>query len=317
MRIIWLVLLLLFYVPLVYLITVNWHDDKIRDIGFSILMVAGVVGLVSVWNALKEEKSYDEFIVSVVVPIKDSSKQLVHMKWKDDMFNKRYFPPFPDNFNLAYVAQEYSQAFPEEFNKDIWVTYKDVIGYNILDMFYQNFKMGWLFDQKKIESELGPTTATQKKFEQENSKTFKWEDVTKNLEPAVYKIELLRNSHSKHGITTPVGVDFKVFSNASDFIIQLNSKFSKIKISLVQQGSTKGFGRSGYYIGLSKEDYDNYYTYNYSLSIESEIKKAYSGSKESENHRIWFNTINTLLKENFDFSVYLGKLKEWKELSKQ
>lgn len=314
MRLLWLFLLFLVYTPLIYLITLNWDDDKIRDIGFSILLVAGVVGLVSVWNTLKVEPSFEEFNVSIVAPIEDVSKQLSHLKWKDDMSSKRYFPPFPDNFDLSYSAQEFNKSFPDEFKKDVWLTYRDLIGYNILDVFYKNFKLTWLTAPKKIETEFGGTTVAKNRFENVAHTNFTWKDLTKNLDPQVYKVAQLQDLHSQLGIKVPPEVVLTASSNKDEFTILIESKFSRMKIVLFQDTMLKGFGQTGYYMGLTEQDHDKYYIYSFRITIDSEIKKTFSGSRESENHRIWFSTIKSLLRENFDFEIYLKRLKEWREL---
>ena len=322
MRTLWIILVAVVYIPLLYLITQNWNNDRIRDIGASILIITGAAGLVSVFNILKAERNEHEFITSLVVLKEDPSQQLQVLKFITDVRNNNMYPSFPSDHQISYISQEYSSAYPNKFKKNDefheFDTYYDIIGYFVLDILFENFNQSWLINRTNFETESGSLTTNKYIDNEVKEITVEWKDLTKDLSTDIYKVEELNRFRNPMNSTIklPDGSKISIDIDKWRQIFQIDNKYSTVTITLRKSGGGIGFGKTGYYIGMNQSESEKFTNLSFSITVEQELKKWFSGSKTADYHKHWMNSIVGVLREKLDYSNYSNKLKEWREFQK-
>jgi hypothetical protein len=310
MRILWLVALVVVYFPLIVLISMNWNDEKVRDIGFSILLVGGTVGLISVWNSLSSENRTQEFSSSFVVLKNDPSISINRFVNSQ----KDVGTLFPEDHFHSILAEEYHRSSPKEFNQDPWQSYRDIVNYVIIEELRQTFAGHWLVDVKSTNNEIASFTRLRTISAKVETDTIEWTQIQKIFPSQIFHLERHFLMPPPISLKVPKGTKIIFKEKDEKTIILLENRYTKIEIIVSFEMYGPGFGKTGLYLNLPDSAKKDFINLSYNIMINSESKKIYSGSLESKHQKTWIKSIENILRNRLDFSIYLDKVKEWHRL---
>ena len=311
MRIIWLFALVIVYVPLILLISVNWHDEKVRDIGFSVLLVGGVIGLISVWNSLKTEKNSIEFYSSIVV-LKDNPSisigSFINSESLQD--SSKAGPLVPEDYSFSTASREYFKAFPAEFKADVWKAHRDVLTYLVVEELVKTFSGHWLVDVKSSEMEMGKISTAKQINGNLPTEKITWSELKRTVAIPIFQVESLGKVGEAFSMNVPPGTRLFFNDKTDEVVITLQNRLSTVEIHASFTMYAEGFGRTGAYLAIPQSSKENFLNLTYKVEIKCEVNKLYSGSEYAANLRVWTHSIQNVLQEKLDFSLYIERLRE-------
>jgi hypothetical protein len=307
----------------IYLFFQNISSEQIFASAITSLGIGSIAFIALVISTWEKNEYKIKFPVVIHYEAQNLHPFTVYPNLKDS----NTFPRAPYEFSASYFMQELNKSSdipPVKSDFIAWHRYHELVFYEVISTLFRRFNYDW--DIEVIDSLITENgrnesyTAGRDKYKDKGETKLNriYSRELPIIFPKSYAFSLLdkySDSDTKgRPLTLPPKTKFIPLEyNESIKSFALENDFSKTIISVRKKLDDSGLQKLARILKISKKDSDRYRSAYYFVEIESKIFASKSNNLDIDKYKRWIANIESSLRQQLDYDIYLQRVLEWKE----
>ena len=300
-----------------WLVLQNSGSSEVVKTFITTVALSLLLCLVSVWSHLKENGKLTSITTSTFVNKDDILHTLDVGMLLHDAVNGKDFGKIGFASALQIDLNKYkefdSSAFvknPANELEEAVRIYKDAIIYHIFHKLGSVFHHSWSSKYDKMPTTRGSAIATGwDSVPEKLTKKYSWTEIINLSGKQIFHVPEYQVFHKDFFDTVyfPKGTNVRVYKKGIFDIIEFKNSFCTLEISVMPTFYISGIGKLKRWFNI---DESKWATLEYQIEMKVSYSKIYSGSKRMPMIIRWAETIEKILKEEFEIDFNYEKARQ-------